>query len=175
MFGSKSAPVADVPVQVLLLDYLVEGYFLYPDIIMARDSDYWTLNEKMFTGMWLKSVRFQPTGNLQVSPQSVAKEFYLTGDNVVAAIPQGEPSIALAVKNNSAYRYPLKAEIYVGPYLIRGSVLGKGQNTGAFDHGSYFVREAEIISLLPNASWTGLKAPYLFVCGPHKNFIYLVG
>jgi hypothetical protein len=91
--------------------------------------------------------------------------------SVVAVIPRDEASLALAVKANSAWRYPLPAAVYAGPYLIRGTVLGKGPNTGAFDWNTYLARDVEITSVLPNATWAGVKAPYVYICGQHKHFI----
>ncbi len=172
MFGSKSAPVPDSPVQVLLTDYLVDGFFLIPQVINARDSDFWDIREKMFLGTWLKSVTFLPTGNYAVPVQEIAKEFYVSGNTMVALIPRDPASIALALERNSAWKYPAPVEVYAGPYRIRGNILRKGKDNGVFDWETYFIRDAEITSVLPDSKWKGLQAPYVYVCGQHKHFIF---
>ncbi|MGE5265055.1 MAG: hypothetical protein ACM3S0_16870 [Acidobacteriota bacterium] len=172
MAGSKAAPVPDSPVQFLLTDYLVDGFFLIPEVINDKGSDFWDVREKMFGGMWLKSVTFLPTGNFAVPVQEVSKEFYVSGNTLVALIPRDPASIALALDRNSAWKYPAPAEVYAGPYRIGGNIMRKGKDSGVFDWETYLIRDAEITSVLPDSKWKGLQAPCVFVCGTHKHFIF---
>lgn len=171
MTGSKTA-VGPAVVQVLLLDYLVEGNLEYPEIIDADNTDYWNLSEHMFAdGFWLTEARFQPTGYYGVAPQTAAKDFYVYGDTIVAVIPQDERSRTLALQKNSAWSHPLPAEVHAGPYLIRGNILEKGPKPGAFGRNSLLMRDLSIASVQRNVPWPGLPASCAFVGGRHKHFV----
>jgi len=172
VLGSHPASVSNGVTQILTSEYLVEGHLQNPEILNARDSDFWNMREAMFTsGVWLTTVTVQPTGNYAVAAQSLGQAVRVCGDALVAVIPRDEASLALIRKNNAAWRYPLPAEVYAGPYVIRGTVLGKGNNLGAFDWDTFLMRDVEISSVLPNSAWTGLKAPCAYVGGQHKHFI----
>ncbi len=171
MFGSKT-PIPPAVVQVLLVDYLVEGCLEHPEIMNADNTDYWNLRDNMFTsGLWLTSVRFQPTGYFGVAPQTVEKEFFVYGDSIVAVIPQDDRSRRLALEKNSAWSHPLPAEVHAGPYVIRGTVMGKGPNTMAFSWSCLLMRDLAVASVQRNVPWPGLQAPCAFIAGQHKHFV----
>ncbi len=112
MFKKKeSAPKPLSAVQILTPDYLVEGY-------VEEDDGGWP-----FGGFALTSVRFEPTGSL-TPPATTAPNWHVLGKSpVVAAIPRDESILAYTKKTFRDWKYPLPAELYVGPYLIQGIVL----------------------------------------------------
>ncbi len=169
MFKKKqtaSKPLAAV--QMLTLDYLIEGY-------LDADDGSWP-----FDGVTLTSVRFEPTASL-TPPAATAANWYLPEKSpVVAAIPRDESILAYTRKIYRDDKYPLPAELYVGPYLIQGIVLRSLEDTDPIslmsDLEEYaVVQDAVIDCLLPGARLKRLSAPLAVVSTGHllQGFVVL--
>jgi hypothetical protein len=91
----------------------------------------------------------------------------------VAVIPRDAARLEDAMKRNSDWKHPQLAEIFVGHYLIRGTLLSAGNDVrtfAAFSTG-LIVQPASISSLLPGARLSRLSAPYAMVVGRHKHWV----
>ena len=151
---SAARPLAAV--QILTPDYLVEGYI---DV----DDSGWP-----FGPVKLTSVRFEPTGSL-TPPATTAANWYVLGKSpVVAAIPRDESILAHTQKRYPNEKYPLAAELYVGPYLIQGIVLRSLEETDPLTLMSTLdeyvvVQDVAIDCLLPGTRLKRLSAPLALV------------
>ncbi len=157
MFKKKeTAPKPLAAVQMLTLDYLIEGY-------LDVDDSGWP-----FGGVTLTSVRFEPTGSLTPPTTTAANWYVLETSPVVAAIPRDEAILAYSKKTFRDWKYPLPAELYVGPYLIQGIVLRVIKDTdpallmsGLADEA--VVQDVVIDCLLPGTRLKRLSAPLAVV------------
>jgi hypothetical protein len=154
-------------VQVLTLDYLVDGY-----IDGSHDKAYFRTMANVLYNISLANVHFQSTGNQPVPARDAAAWAMLYGEQLVALIPWDEASLATAMQSNVDYKIATQGEVYVGCYLIRGAVLSYDANLSVFgNQRSFPVQNAEITCRLPGAQWSGLKAPYLLVMSQHKQLV----
>ena len=154
-------------VQALTLDYLVDGY-----IDGSHDKAYFRAMDNALYNIGLTNVHFQATGSLPVPVRDSAPWAMLYGEQLVALIPCDEASLANAVQLNNGDKVATPAEVYVGSYIIRGTVLSYDANGSVFQSfRSFPVQDAEVICRLPGAQWTGLKTPYLVVMSQHKQFV----
>ncbi len=88
---------------------------------------------------------------------------------MVAAIPRDESSLTYTKKIFRDWKYPLPAELYVGPYLIQGIVLCVVKDTGPTLLMSALgeqavVQDVVIDCLLPGTRLKRLSAPLAVVC-----------
>ncbi len=104
-------------VQILTVDYLIDGY-----IDGERDKYSFRLVDHDVSATPVISARFQPTGNLAAPAAPAVPLVVVYGDRLVALIPRDEAGTASAKQANAAFKYFIPAEVYVGPYVIRGKV-----------------------------------------------------
>ncbi len=157
MFRKKdSAAKPPAAVQILTPDYLVDGY-------IEENDGGWPLS-----GFTLTSVRFEPTGPLNPPATTAANWCMLEKSPMVAAIPRDESILAYTKKLFRDWKYPLPAELYVGPYLIQGIVLCVIKDTdltvlmSALDEEAV-VQDVVIDCLLPGTRLKRLSAPLAVV------------
>ncbi len=162
-----SLPKIPWHVQVLTLDYLVDGY-----IEGSHDKAYFRAMANVLFNIALANARFQATGSLQVPGREAAPWTLVYGEQLVALIPWDKDSFNAAMQANGDYKIATPGEVYVGNYLIRGTVLSYNANLNvmATQH-SFPVQNAEITCRLPGSTWPGLKAPYVMVTSQHKQLI----
>ncbi len=162
--------------QILTSQYLIEGSFAVDedrvgtmDIFdLASDS---TLNEggiEAFSHLRLTDVRLLPTGSRDFSEQSFDEWGIYRFNEVVAVIPKNESSLSAAQKAFKEYRYPLAAELYAGPYLLKGKILSDStipRRSPFLNSPLVPMQDVEIQSLLPGAKIASLQAAWLILNG----------
>jgi len=153
--------------QVLTLDYLVEG--LFDDNNDNHTATYyfrsWYDDEgklAISASLHLTQVHIQPTRNA-TPPISSAAEWWSFSNNLIAVIPRDENSLAHVAKNNSP-KSVIPADIFVGPYRIHGSVLCPDKQLSSVRYYfTFVVQDAEILCLDAETKLPSLKAPYAIV------------
>ena len=158
-------PSAQWAIQVLTLDYLIDG-----SLDAERDKNSFRLQGHDVSPLPLTSARFRVAGALSVSPPPAIPWVLIYGDQLVAIIPKDEASQAAARQMNATFKVAVKAEVYAGPYVIRGEVLSPDGLLRVFEGYTGFpVQNAEIKCLIPGAQLGQLKAPYVLVMSRHKQ------
>ena len=171
MFELASPSRSQWAVQVLTRDYLIEG-----NLDGERDKYSFRLVGHDVGTVILTSARFQPATTLAVPARPPVPQVLIHGDELVALIPRDEAGTTEDMKNNAPFKYPVPAEVYVGPYVIRGQVLSMDKNLRVFaTYVGFVVQDAVVDCLLPGAQLTGLKAPYLLVMSRHKQLVVPLG
>ena len=164
MFNLET-PSTKWAVQVLTLDYLIDG-----SLDSERDKTSFRLQGHDVSPLPVTSARFRPTGALSVSPPPAVPWILIYGDQLVAIIPKDEAALANACQLNAMFKVQVRAEVYAGPYVIRGQVLSPDGSLRVFEGYTGFpVEEAEIKCLIPGAQLGVLKAPYVLVMSRHKQ------
>jgi len=83
--------------------------------------------------------------------------------SIIAIIPNDETSIQYVAEAN-VRNTVMAADLYVGPYLIRGNLLNVNENIDYLNSCfSVLVKDAQIDCLLPGSSLKSLQAPYAIV------------
>ena len=168
MFAPPPPAKKSWAVDILTTDYLLSG---------TLDGDRNPLAFQPFGGDFqsivLTGARMTSTGTLAVPDSLTAPWVVAYSDAVVAIIPRDAGSLEYAMKRGSDSKFSQKAEIFVGPYLVRGLLCSPANDVrtlAAFSTG-FIVQQASISSLLPGARLTGLSAPYALFTGQHKHFV----
>ncbi|MGA2505062.1 MAG: hypothetical protein ABSG01_13305 [Anaerolineales bacterium] len=152
-------------IQVLTLDYLIDG-----SLDADRDKYSFRLLGHDVSPLPVTSARFRPTGALSVSPPPATPWVLIYGDQLVAIIPKDDAGLTNARQLNAAFKVAVPAEVYAGPYVIRGQVLSPDGSLRVFEGYTGFpVQDAEIKCLIPGAQLGVLKAPYVLVMSRHKQ------
>ena len=116
------------------------------------------------SSLQMTQARFQPTGSLAVTTGTAAKWTLPYTGTFVATIPRDEASSEHVAKHIASTRHSFQAEVYVGPYVIRGTLLCPDANL--YILGSYLtfgMQTVEIDGLQLGARLKGLAAPYVIV------------
>ena len=148
-------------VQLLTREYLIEG---------TIDGNKYKLGFQLFMGdtnlYALNNASFRPTGNLSVPARSQVPWTVVYGSELIGVIPKDEASTAYAIKANSTFTNPVPAEIFAGPYSIKGTMLTQLKDILGLASSTIFAaRDVEINCLLPHAQLTGFKVPYILLTG----------
>ena len=168
--GSRKQPLPPWAVQILTPEYLVDGYSDSEDNIFeylsVADSD----DDFDYT---FTSARVQPTGLLTIPPFSCQEWTCAFLTSVVAVLPRDDASLKAVQKAWEDSEYSYRAELFAGPYLIRGAIQSDSQ-----DHPSFatfmLVTGATVESLLPGAQLARLNADALALNGMHVHGFYLL-
>jgi hypothetical protein len=171
MFDVPSVSKSPWAVQLLTFDYLIDGY-------IDGDREHYNLTLVYLVkggavNMHLTSVRFQPTRNSALPTPPPAPWALVYGDGLVAVIPRDEAGTTFVTKKNAdLFKVAVPAEVYVGPYVLRGKVLSPDKELTVFEsYRRFAMQDAEISCLLPGALLTGLQAPYVLVVADHKQLL----
>jgi hypothetical protein len=172
----SSAPKPLWRLQLLTDEYLIEGS-VDPDESRVGSSDIFEMacenvldggGIEAFHRLSLTGVSVQATGKLSLPDQRYAEWGTAVFNDVIAVIPRDESGLRAAQKAFREYRYPLKVEIFAGPYRLRGKLL----SDSTIPRRSPFLLnqvvplvETEIDNLLPAAKLTGLQADWLLLNG----------
>jgi len=166
MFTLES-PKSRWAIQVLTLDYLIDGY-----IDGDRDKYWFRVAGRDVSATPVASARFHPTGNLAVATPPTVPWVLVYGDRLVALIPRDDASTATARQTNAAFKYAVPADVYVGPYVIRGQVLSQDMSLRVFEgYVGFPVQDAEISCLIPGAQLPDLQVPYMLVFSRQKQLL----
>ena len=168
MLQSLPTPRKNWAVDLLTTDFLISGFI---------DGDHSRRAFQLISGdvssLAVSSARLQPTGNLGVPDSLSAPWAVAYGDELVAVIPRDQASLDYARQQNADWKNPQPAEVYVGHYLLRGTLLSPAADVrtlAAFTTG-FAMQQVQISSLLPGSRLTGLSAPYALVVGGHKHVV----
>jgi hypothetical protein len=164
MFNLET-PSAQWAIQVLTLDYLIDG-----SLDADRDKNSFRLMGHDVSPVPVTSARFRAAGAYSLPQLPATPWLLIYGDQLVALIPRDEAGLAAARMFNAAFKVAVPAEVYAGPYVIRGQVLSPDGSLRVFEGYTGFpVQDAEIKSLIPGAQLGLLKAPYVLVMSRHKQ------
>jgi hypothetical protein len=167
MLGNKPGSKQPWSIQVLTPDYLIDGGFddskdngsamylfkAWPDMDSKLDAS---------ISMHLTSVRFQPVGSL-TAPSGSVPDWFVFSNAFVALIPRDEVSTAYVAANNASM-YLIPADIFVGSYIIRGTILCPDKNLSRLKYYFNFaVQNAQIESVTPGAKLQAFTAPFAIV------------
>jgi len=162
MFGKKQPARAPWSVQLLTTDYLISGH-------LDGDSTGATFlhvqKEKLAWAMLtLTDAQCEATAGL-AAPPALVPEWVLTNmAQFVALLPRDEGSLAYCAKKNNSSNHPFAAEVYVGPYVLRGTLLSTDTSLDFLaDYATFVMQTVVIDSLAPGARLRGLAAPYVIV------------
>jgi len=154
-------------IQVLTLDYLVEGLFDDSNdnhTAMYFFRSWYDDNGKLAisASIHLTKVHIQTMRNA-TPPVSSAAEWWSFSNNLIAIIPSDENSLAYVVKNNVP-KSVISADVFVGPYRIHGSVLCPDKQLSSVRYYlNFVVQDAEILCLDVDAKLPSLQVPYAIV------------
>ncbi len=174
MFGhgnkQPAAPKQPWALQFLTTDYLVSGVAAPDDYMLASETIFYEAcqNEgaEAFQLFTLSSVRLEPTGSLAAAPETWPAWNLGLCANLVAVIPNDDPSRAAAQAAFSDYRQPLPAAFNVGPYVISGSYLADPGDNGLLFRDEKSLRpiaDAKIDCLLPGSKLKAWRVPWLLL------------
>ena len=154
-------------VQVLTLDYLMDG-----SMDGGRNKNNLRLVDRVVLDLPLANVSFQPAGNLTAVPRAGAAWTMVFADSLVAIIPRDAASLAAAMQNNAFFNKSFLGEVYVGPYVLRGTVLTSDNSVQVMPMYPAFPMQAVTIDcLLPGSKVAGVTAPYALVLSRHKQLV----
>jgi hypothetical protein len=131
MFGhgnkTPAPPKQPWALQFLTSDYLISSS-VPPANYMLGSNDLFqeaSFNDgaDAFQLLSLEAVQLQSTGSLTAAPESLAQWTLGLCDNLIAVIPNDDPSRAAAQQAFKDYRQPQAAVFYVGQYVIIGHYL----------------------------------------------------
>jgi hypothetical protein len=124
--GSKKAPAVPWALQFLTTDYLITGLVAPDDYTIGDDTIFEACQgegAEAFELLSIANVQLQTTGNLASAPETLPRWNLGLCDNLVAIIPNDDPSRQAAQQATSDYRQPLAAVFCAGPYVILGRYL----------------------------------------------------
>jgi hypothetical protein len=173
MFGrSKKTPKPPNPVRLLTTEYLLDGY----DDDQYSLLNYSTINEDL-DNIVLDSVQVQPLGDQQIASFTCQKWFGYINETTVAIIPRDEEGFRLVREAWSENEYPFKAEIFAGPYIIRGTIMSDDEDGPIIDINQYLfllVTDVEIESQVPGSKLGQLRSPVALINGMLIHGFYLI-
>jgi len=140
-------------------DYTVGDETIFYDACQNQGAEAFQL-------LTLGATQLQVTGSLSSAPESLSGWNLGLCDNLVAIIPNDDPSRQAAQQAFSDYRQPLSAVFYVGPYVILGRYLSDpadGQLLFRDEKSLRPLADAEISCQLPGAPLKGWRVPWLLL------------
>ena len=167
MFDLEAPSPSRWAVQVLTLDYLIDG---------CIEEDRHRISFNLINGdaraIRVLQARIQPTGPLQLPPRPEAPFVLVYGSRLVAIIPRDEASTAYALKQNASFKHAIPAEVFAGPYLLRGQALSTDNRLRVFSGLAAFpMQSVTITCLLPGSRMAPFGVPYLLLIGNHKQLV----
>ncbi len=174
MFGKGSKKAPDVPwaLQFLTTDYLVTGTvqpkeYKFGDetiFVLARDDS----SAGAFELLELGPAELEPTGLLALARETLPQWVLGKRDNLIAVIPNDDPSRQDAQHAFQDFRQPRLAAFYVGPYLVQGQYSApssEGASLFSEEKGLRPITDAQIDCLLPGSKLKGWRVPWLLLNG----------
>ncbi len=167
MFDLGKPPTTRWSVQILTTDYLIAG-------VLDADRERMAFNIVGGDARALRVYEPQivPVGNLVVPQRAAVPWALVYGNELVAFIPRDQDCLNFALKSTSAFKHPIPAEAFVGPYVFSGTLLSPDKNLQVFEGFSAFVMQNVIIDCLAAGTKVPrLQAPFVMVLGNHKGFV----
>jgi hypothetical protein len=150
-------------VQVLTTDYLVDGQ-IDPDIRGHKFFFTALQTSKPAGALILNNVKVQPTSTAEAPSPATATWLATFNTTLVAVIGRDNTACDYIVQH--APQTPVAAELRVGPYAIRGTLLlpvpanRMADVLGSF---GFAMQNAEIDCVVAGSKLRGLKAPALMI------------
>jgi hypothetical protein len=162
-FGSKKDE-EPLRIQVLTLDYLVEGTAVFSGQNFIR-----------FIYMTDVSMRATSAG-AEPAPRGTTWSVGETMRGVIGFIGQDEAAQEKVLEWGNAGKHELAADIYTGPYRVRGTLLGTDDDPKVLANLLPTVmRDAQIDYLAPGGSLGTLQAPAVMLYMTDLQGIVLAG
>jgi hypothetical protein len=167
MFDLEAASPVQWAVQVLTLDYLIDGC-----IDEQRNRIAFHLVNGDARALRVMQARIAPTGALQAPVRSDVPYVLVYGSRLVALIPRDQASTDYALRQNASFRIPIPAEVYAGPYLLRGQVLSPDSKLRVFSgYAAFPMQSVTVTCLAPGARMAPFGVPYLLLIGNHRQMV----
>ena len=168
MFRKKAEPAPIVPHAVIVLtsDYLIEGYTNLDecDPFLTSSEDQEEIDGALLV---ITSAQIQAVGARAFAPASVPSWRVPFSAGFIAAIPRDEAAIAYAHEQNEGMAYAFGAQIFAGPYAMRGTVLSCYEKADErdliFGFTSLLMQDVEIDYLGADGMTKGIKVNYAVV------------
>jgi hypothetical protein len=174
MFGKGSKKPPDVPwaLQFLTTDYLISGTAQPKQYKFGDETVFGLAAENSSAGAFelleLGPAELEPTG-LLVLPRATLPQWVMgKRENLIAVIPNDDPSRQAAQAAFKDYRQPALAAFYVGPYLIQGQYqapTSEGASLFSEEKGLRPLVDAQVDCLLPGSQLKGWRVPWLLLDG----------
>jgi hypothetical protein len=152
-------------IQVLTLDYLIDGV-INPNIATNLSFLQVSFTSTPSGSLSLKSTMVQPTGSAEAPTGNISRWLVSFKPGLIGVIPRSEPGRAYVLKHTGG-DYPCAAELRIGPYAIRGTLLSPykprdiANITGDL---SFAMQDVEIDCVSADGKLKGLKASVMVLC-----------
>lgn len=152
-------------IQILTADYLIDGRFDSQDVngIPFFNAPSIKNGDCPIPTLTLTSALLQSTGSLALPTSAIGRWTFSPQGACVAVIPRDEASSAYVLKNSRGQN-PVPADVYVGPYLVRGIVMSPVKELALLaSYPSFFVQHARITCLVAGTRMEELTSPNIIV------------
>lgn len=167
MFDLGSPPTSRWSVQLLTTEYLVSG-----TIDAARERVAFNLLGGDLRALRVYEPQIMPAGDLVVPQRAAVPWALVYGNQLVAVIPRDQDCLNFALKSTSAFKHPIAADVFAGPYVFSGTLMSPDQDLRVFEGYAAFVMQNVIIDcLVAGTKLPRVQAPYVMVVGNHKGFV----
>lgn len=167
MFDLETPPTTSWAVQILTVDYLIEG-----TLDASRERAAFNLVAGDARAIRVDGPQVVPTGDLVVPPRPAVPWALVYGNRLVAIIPRDRACLDFAIKANDSFDTPIPGEVFAGPYVFSGTIMSPDRKLRILEgYTSLVLHNATIDCLVPGTKMPRLQAPYVMVLGNHKNFV----
>ena len=167
MFDLEAPPTMSWAVQILTVDYLIEG-----TIDGSRERPAFNLIAGDARSIRVDRPQVTSTGRLDVPARPAVPWALVYGNELVAIIPRDQASLNYALRANESFKVPIPGEIYAGPYVFSGMIMSPDRKLRILEgYAAVVVQNATIDCLTSGTSMSRLQTPYVMVLGNHKHFL----
>jgi hypothetical protein len=154
MFGKKKEPLPPYILQVLTTEYLIEG-----SISGETRLYFFETGKVVGAPLTLASAQIQAT-QAEGFPPRAALQYTVLGNSTVALIPHMQFDLLPQSIAWKQYKKPLTGTFYVGPYVMKGSMMLLNESIYDEDHPVF---DVHITSQVPGSGWPGIYTPFALV------------
>lgn len=167
MFDLETLPTTSWAVQILTVDYLIEG-----TIDPARERPAFDLIAGDARAIRVDHPQVLPTGNLVVPARPAVPWALVYGNRLVAIIPRDQACLDYAIKKNDSFDTPIPGEVFAGPYVFSGTIMSPDRKLRILEgYAALVLHNVTIDCLVVGTKLPRLQAPYVMVLGNHKGFV----
>ena len=167
MFDLEAPPTMNWAVQILTVDYLIEG-----TIDGSRERPAFNLVSGDARAIRVDQPQVTSTGRLDVPARPAVPWALVYGNELVAIIPRDQASLNYALRANESFKTPIPGEVYAGPYVFSGTIMSPDRKLRIVEgYTAVVLQNVTIDCLASGTSMSRLQAPYVMVLGNHKHFL----
>ncbi len=167
MFDLEAPPTASWAVQILTVDYLIEG-----TVDASRERLAFNLVSGDARAIRVDQPQVTSTGRLDVPARPTVPWALVYGNELVAIIPRDQASLNYALRANDNFKIPIQGEVYAGPYVFSGTIMSPDRKLRVLEgFAGVVLQNVTIDCLASGTSMSRLQAPYVMVLGNHKHFL----